>query len=240
MAELEVIKHTKKVLASMSSDHGTWHKVKEIFIEIFIIVFAISLSIWFHNWSEHRHQQAEVKQFLIGLKEDLQKDIVEMSKDKDSYRAQGKLFSYLSHVKLSENIVPDSIKKHGQWLFNTTALNPNDGRFEGFKSSGKIGSIEDAELQNDIMGLYQENIPALQTSTEVYIEEKKKLFDYIEANNKRITDSTSNLLQILHLDPAHNIYFFLENPQEIINRYDACISKCQTIVDRIDHEIGAK
>ena len=56
----------------------------------------------------------------------------------------------------------------GNSIFNTIALNPSNGRFEGFKSLGKIGNIESEELQNDIMDLYQENITSLLASTERY------------------------------------------------------------------------
>src|SRR3982751_988785 len=72
----EVLKHTEKIYkTARSSQHSFWEKVKEIFIEIFIIVFAVTLSIWLHNWSEHRAQQAEAKEFFIDLKDDLTKDI---------------------------------------------------------------------------------------------------------------------------------------------------------------------
>jgi hypothetical protein len=234
MAELEIIKHAKKAHASMNSDNTIWHKTKEILIEIFIIVFAVTLSIWFHSWSEHRHQQMEVKQFLTGLKEDLQNDISEMNKDKESYIKQQKVFTYLYNLKIKENIAVDTMKKHGRWIFNTTALNPNAGRFEGFKSSGKIGSIENSKLQTDIMDLYQENIPALLGSTSGYIEGKKKLLTYIELNNVRITDSTSNLLQVLTHDRAHNLYFYLQNTDEIQVRYDSCIAKSNAILRQIE------
>jgi len=55
--------------------HSFWEKVKEVAIEIFIIVFAVTLSIWLHSWSDHRHEQKEVEEFLSGLKGDLAKDI---------------------------------------------------------------------------------------------------------------------------------------------------------------------
>ena len=54
-----------------SKEHSIWHKISEFLIEMCIIVFAVTISIWFHNLSEHRHQQEEVKQFLEGLKADL-------------------------------------------------------------------------------------------------------------------------------------------------------------------------
>jgi hypothetical protein len=238
MAELEVIKHAKKAYVSMNSNNSLWHKAKEIFVEIFIIVFAITLSIWFHGWSEHRHQQTEVKQFLTGLREDLRNDIKEMNLDKQSYNKQKTIFNYLSNLKINESIAPDTMKKYGVWVLNTTALNPNNGRFEGFKSSGKIGSIENSKLQNNIMDLYQENIPALLTGTSGYTEEKEKLFAYIEANKVRISDSTSNILDILNREQAHNIYFFLASTDEIQSRYDSCIAKSEAIIKQIDEVLN--
>ncbi|MBC7525013.1 MAG: hypothetical protein H7239_11315 [Flavobacterium sp.] len=57
-----------------SKTHTFIEKLTEISIEIFIIVFAVSLSIWLHSWSEHNHQQNEVKKFLVDLKSDLIRD----------------------------------------------------------------------------------------------------------------------------------------------------------------------
>jgi hypothetical protein len=48
-----------------------------------------------------------------------------------------------------------------RFFFNLTGLIPNNGRLEGFKSSGKIGNTKDKVLQNNIMDLYQEDIPSL-------------------------------------------------------------------------------
>ena len=80
MAEQEVIKHTEKVISIVKDpSHSIWHKIKEFITEILIIVFAISLSIWFHNWSEHRNEQAQVKTFLLGLKNDISSDIHDLS-----------------------------------------------------------------------------------------------------------------------------------------------------------------
>ena len=58
MAEQEVIKHTKKIFKVWSNkEHILRHKLKEFLVEVFIIVFAVTISIWFHNRSEHAHQQ---------------------------------------------------------------------------------------------------------------------------------------------------------------------------------------
>lgn len=78
MADQEIAKHTKKIWAVVRSPHGFWHKVREMLLEIAIIVFAVSMSIWLHSVGEHRHEQAQVKSFLLGLKRDIQSDLVQV------------------------------------------------------------------------------------------------------------------------------------------------------------------
>jgi hypothetical protein len=161
MAEQEVIKHTKKVFGIWATKNPTWHKIGEFLLEIFIIVFAITLSIYFHDRSELKHQRHETKEFLLGLKQDLKTDIEEMNQDKASFRLSQRAFKYIISRKIHESLSADTIRKYSGWIFNTTGLVPNSGRFEGFKSAGKMGTIENKELQNSIMDLYQENIPNL-------------------------------------------------------------------------------
>src|SRR6266700_723267 len=198
MAEEEIAKHSRKIYKTWFNKELTiWHKISEFLIEMTIIVFAVSISIWFHNMSEHNHQQEEVKQFLTGLKADLEQDIKEMENDKESYQKQSAISTYLGRLKKNQIPNKDTLNANGNWLFNTTALNPNDGRFQGFKSSGKIGTIENDSLQNDIMDLYEEDIPALLHSTDSYIRIKTIFFDLLNKNTKRLTDSTDNMIEII-------------------------------------------
>jgi hypothetical protein len=241
MAEQEVIKHTKKVFKIWNNDsHSTWQKIKEFLLEIFIIVFAVSLSIWLHDKSEETHQQKEVKEFLLGLREDLQSDIKEMESDKFSYSKQGEAFSYIAGIKKDQVIDKDSLQKYSPWLFNTTGLLQNNGRFEGFKASGKIGTIKDKQLQNNIMDLYQEDIPSLLASTNGYISTKLKLLEFVAQHRKRLTDSTTNLPAILQTDEAWNICGALSTPTEIIGRYNACTDKMKIIITAIENKYSIK
>jgi hypothetical protein len=237
MAEDEVIKHTRKIYKIwFSKEHSFWHKISEFLIEIFIIVFAVSLSIWFHNRSEHAHEQAEVKDFLLGLKSDLNDDISEMQNDKISFIEQGKIFSYITSLKIKEPPSKDTLNKYRQSLFVTTSLNPNDGRFEGFKSSGKIGTIENKELQNDIMDLYQEEIVSLHASSSGYNSWKINFLNYVIENQKRLTDSTSNFKELMKDDKVYDFSTVLSHPSEVLARYDTCILQAQKIIGEIDQE----
>ena len=241
MAEEEVIKHTKKIYKIWNTrEHGFWHKTKDFLIEIFIIVFSISISIWLHDKSEHSHQQKEVKEFLLGLREDLLADIHEMSDDKKSYLNQDKIFNYIASVKLNQSLSVDTLNKYEKFLYNTTRLQQNNGRFEGFKASGKTGFIEDKKLQNDIMDLYQENIPELLSSSDAYIHRKNEWFDFLIKNKRNITDSTTNIQTILLTDEAQNLCGFLANTSETITRYNLCINKMKTIVTEIENKYNIK
>jgi hypothetical protein len=241
MAEEEIAKHTKKLYKTWFNKEFTiWHKISEFMIEIAIIVFAVTISIWFHNMSEHRHQQEDVKQFLEGLKSDLTADVAEMHNDIKSFENQRTLFNYLGSLKKSERPSKDTLHKYRNWLFNSTALNPNDGRFQGFKSSGKIGTIENKTLQNDIMDLYEEDIPMLLASTTSYNNTKLKLMDFLAENGKRLTDSTDNAIEILNADRTYYLSRALSTPEQALERYDNCIQLMTKIINEIDREYGEK
>jgi len=238
MAEQEIITHTKKIFGIWKTKSSILHKLSEFIAEIFIIVFAITLSIYFHDRSELRHQRHEAKEFLFGLRQDLKTDIEEMKSDKSSYQNSGTIFRYITSRKLNEPLNADSISKYSNWIFNTTGLIANSGRFEGFKSSGKMGTIENKELQNYIMDLYQEDIPSLIVSTNYYTARKQSLFEYIDVNVKRTTDSTNNLVTVLASDPALNICRSLTFVKQILQRYDTCINKMKLITDAINKDYG--
>ena len=238
MAEQEIIEHTKKIFGIWKTKNSFLHKLSEFIAEIFIIVFAISLSIYVHDRSELRHQRHEAKEFLLGLRQDLQTDIEEMNEDKNSFGKSGSAFGYITSRKLNESVSADTIRKYRNWILNTTGLIPNSGRFEGFKSSGKIGTIENKELQNYIMDLYQEDIPSLIISTNGYTAKKQRLFEYLEANVKRTTDSTTNFISVLSSDPANNICGSLTYVEEILDRYDTCINRMKMIIVDINKDYG--
>jgi hypothetical protein len=235
MAEQEVIKHTKKAYKVWSDkEHSVFYKIREFVLEIFIIVFAITISIWFHNRSEHSHQQQEAKEFLLGLKADLQNDVTEMKNDSLTFVQTDAAFKYITGINYGAIANKDSIQKYQNYIFNTTGLIPNNGRFEGFKSSGKLGFIENSILQNLILDLYQEDIPSLTTSTNGFTERKKDLFHFIAMNRKRNPDNSDNLNVLLSNDVGHNLSMNLRYFKEIFSRYSTCIQKSQRIINLID------
>ncbi|OXA99939.1 hypothetical protein B0A81_21035 [Flavobacterium plurextorum] len=179
----EVTKHTKKIYKTVkNTEHTLGEKIKEIIIEIFIIVFAVTLSISLHSWSEHKHQQEEVKVFLENLKNDLQNDAKSIDIEKEAYKKSNmdyeKILALTPHqldsIYKSKNKVEFPIYSHGPKM--------NIGNFEGFKSSGKIGYIEDEKLKQKILNYYQIYVPAINEVDKYYNDFLFKCFDKMIEN----------------------------------------------------------
>ncbi|WP_456314689.1 DUF6090 family protein [Pseudomonas shirazensis] len=179
----EITKHSEKIYKTVkNSEHTLGEKLKEIIVEICIIVFAVTLSIGLHSWSEHRHQQEEVSVFLANLKNDLKNDIKNIDNEKKAYQKSNlgykKILALtplqLDSISKSKNTVNFPIHAHGQTM--------SIGNYEGFKSSGKIGYIEDEKLKQKILTYYQIFVPAINEVDKMYNDFLFKCFDKMIEN----------------------------------------------------------
>jgi hypothetical protein len=187
MAEQEVAKHTKKVwLAATGKHHSAWHKARELLLEMAVIVFAVSISIWFHSMGEHRHEQAQVKAFLLGLKEDLGADLKQIGIAQTEYRGFDANFAVLA--KLDPSAPPPADFDRRYLLAGANmSFNPLLSRYKGFESSGKLTTIEDPVLLNRIVNLYQFVLPTLRTSEGGWRTRHDKLRDYLDLDYDLVT-----------------------------------------------------
>ena len=160
--EDELAKHSRKIVRAMKNSKKLFSdKLKEVFIDIFIIVFSVTLSIWLHSRSLHSHQQKETKEFLSDIKDDLNKDIVSVSEKEKQMTETIKQYIYLRDLT-EKRIDSLSNKKAGIGIGVTYVIRKtNNGNYEGFKSSGKIGYIENKKLKKMILGYYQEGMPSI-------------------------------------------------------------------------------
>jgi Family of unknown function (DUF6090) len=223
----EVLKHTRKINKAMKNKkHSFNEKVKEIIIEIFIIVFAVSLSIYLHSWSEHNHQQEEVREFLIDLKSDLNKDVEAMNKETIAMKTS------IKNVDAFKKLTIDDLKKikNLEINFQITNRQTNVGSFEGFKSSGKISYIENKKLKKDILEYYIQNMPPLY-----------KIEDDRNANNMEMIKTISNGSDIVKVmqQPEVKTLMNLSNQyaNSLINAYADDVKLAETIIKQIDKEL---
>jgi hypothetical protein len=206
MAEQEVIKHTKKVYKVWNNKQaGFWHKAKEFLVEIAIIVFAITISIWFHNLSEKRHNRAEVTSFLTGLRTDIEKDAAELQEDSLSYEEQRHFFKYLANSQPLEALDTSLMKGESWTLRNSTFLVPNVSRFEAMKYSGLMEKITNKELLNEILNLYEEDIPkVVMQGKSVTAFKESKMWPKLDKIYFQDYKDAAALKQLLNTDKEFN------------------------------------
>lgn len=240
MAELEVIKHTKKMHEiATNKKHTLLEKVKEIGLEIFIIVFAVSLSIWLHGWSEHKHEQEQVEKFLIGLKSDIQNDVNDSKTIIKQFQDFGKTYESLSHLDKNKSYDHEVLKKQLAYINTNTFLRPNIYRFNGFVSSGRIGNIENDSLSINILKYYQQILSEVNSSESGWISRQKKLQTYLEENLNN-PESIEENWSLLTNPKGKQLTKNLIPWSQIYERYNNLIKSGETIIKQIDEEYDLK
>ncbi|MES1181720.1 MAG: DUF6090 family protein [Flavobacterium sp.] len=228
----EIAKHTKKIFKSAGdSEKRIGERIREIALEIFIIVFAVTLSIWLHNWSEHRNQQREAREFLSDLKEDLGNDIISMQSAHDSLSKNLANFEFLNAITVKN--VDSTLKAKGSVDFHasvgTTKI--SSGNYEGFKSSGKIGYLENKELKKDILKYYTDAIPSLIEA------EKINATEILDISNFWADNADKEFVKII-TSPKLKILLANLNgtATSSLKLYEDAISLAQAIIKKIDED----
>jgi hypothetical protein len=235
MAEQEVIKHTKKIIdISTEKDTGFWNKLKDFLLEIFIIVFAVSLSISFHNWSEHRNEQNQVKTFLLGLRQDIREDLADVKGDLAEYDEYRRLYTWLGRLDKNHPPDTDSLKNAINEISTTTGFTEHNSRFNGFLSAGKIMNIESDSLTQNILNYYQVIIPDLRTSEDGWISQHGLLSRFI-LDNIETFENEKTTLDVLTTTKAKYLTRQLIPWLQLIERYQAIIDRGNAIIAAIDN-----
>jgi hypothetical protein len=172
----------------------------------------------------------EANKFLLELKEDLKNDAALLKENEGTAKKLDDDFKYILSLKkgnLSDNV----IGPHTDVDF--LGINFNVGRYEGFKSSGKIGTIENDALKNKILAYYQQTIPNLILKA-----------NFINAEHTKILDVSRNdignlsLNEFLITKKMHLMYTFLEyNYRAAVTNYAETVNQINEMVAEIDKEV---
>ncbi|OON69491.1 hypothetical protein [Hymenobacter sp. CRA2] len=240
MIEVDLIKkHGKKALG-MEEEHphpkASWReRIPEILLEIGIIVFAILLSIQLHSWHEHSLERKTERKFLTGLRQDLTQDLQELRGDSASYITQIRAFNYFRGLNAQATVNPDSLKAYGWTLRNSTQLIPNNSRFEGLKSAGRLDVIENDELLNSILDYYQEQIPHLTNNTAIYTAYKQQnMVSYLDAH---LSADQRNLPAVLAAAPMQNYLNRGDEMRGIVHIYHGVMDHSRQLIRQIDEHL---
>lgn len=233
MADQEIARHTKQVLHLASSkEHKGWHKLGEMGLEMITIVFAVTLSMWLHSWGEHRHEQKQVKAFLLGLKTDLQSDIKQTEDVLKEQHKFDKVYAYLA--ALPPDGKPDEKFDVAYDLVDSNAfLVPQVSRYEGFKQSGKLTNIEDAALLEKIITLYQYDLPKIRLAKNSWDHNHDRLTNYLDT---KLVDADTPALryQALTSPRGKRLAGMTQSYPQLYERHDTLVRHAQEIIAEID------
>ena len=242
MADQEIIKHVKSAIDTSRDHSKKWpQKLREILLEIAIIVFAVSLSIWLHNWSEDRKDRQEEREFLAGLKQDLETDIREMNTDIAVYQDEVIAIHYFERVGMGEALNKDSLGAYLNRLFTTTQLAPEISRFEALKGSGRMSIIRNKELLLNITDLYAKGFPyIIQTNNFINSLRQNNLTPFLYAHlqlDPHAPIKGTNWQEVFQMPQMRMIVFEQESIRNNIAYYQQAIGKCRKIISRIEEEL---
>jgi hypothetical protein len=204
-----------------------------------IIVFAVSISIWFHNWSESWKDRSEEKEFYIGLKKDLQADLVEMHGDRDGYKQDLVGVAYFESVGRGGPFTLDTFNKYSGLIFGNTAIAPRTSRFEALKGSGRLDIIRNKELLIDIADLYQKHFPLIAAVNDYFNNWRAhSVFPFVI--DHLLLDSAgngTNWATVLRM-PQMRLMIHQETAMSsCVDDYTVAINKAEQIVKEIDKEL---
>ena len=226
----EITKHSKKIYESVKNQKQSFgEKLKDILVEIFIIVFAVTLSIWLHSWSEQRHEKSEASDFLVDLKGDLISDINSMQLSKQTLAQNLDSFVFVESLTREkiDSLNKNKISYGFHAVIGTTKI--NSGNYEGFKSSGKIGYIENKELKKDILKYYQDESPSVLEVEKISASQVLKITDLI-------AEYAGQDINSLFLTPKFKamIATFRSYAGGNLKAYDEAITLAEQIISEID------
>jgi hypothetical protein len=125
--------------------------------EIVLVVIGILIALSINNWNDNRINNAKQQDYLIGLKNDLEKQIASFN-DSDQYydlligKGESMLVDFSSKGKLSEI---DSINRKLTYLMYTSKYPEITTTFNELNSTGQLNLIKDKSLRSQVIKYYQ-------------------------------------------------------------------------------------
>ena len=241
MSEEKIIKHTHKAVHIVEDRSKPWrHKVKELLEEIIIIIVAVSITLAFHNWNDWRSERKIEKEFLAGTSEDLKKSAQLLEAGVGELNEGAKYYDNVWQQIKTNKIDAAYIDSNSYQLINTSYFVFDNGRFEGFKSSGYLRLIENQALLKDITTLFTLSIPFQQHADDmIYSDRRRVYYETIGTKAPMDTNKVTHVSKIIN-DPAvkYQIVFYGNYMHERIRQKKELAADMRRVAGQIDKELN--
>ena len=240
----EIRKHAKHALQALTNKSKDWkERIKDFLWEVFIILVAVNITLWFHNWSEKRHERVQVKEFLIDIRESLVQDTTNI-RNFIKYTTNKQLAYYdsvLSQINKNKIDAQYIDSKYG-YLVNISDMNFNYGIYQSFSFANNLRLIENRKLLSDIISLYSNSLPAIQTNYKYMQDLRMSSFEkYIALKIGFDNRSLTKLSTIIYQPEVLYTFKMGGTFLKEINRQGENINnQMATIIQEIDQELKTR
>jgi len=242
--EDKMLEHVKEAVHSFTDRNQKWSKKIGSFLwEILIIVIAVNLTIWFHNWNDKRHEQAQVKDFLIDTRENLIQDTIvirnyinDMTNEKLVYYD-----SVLSQINRKQ-IDAQYIDLRSGRLISSYNVEFNYGIYQSFSAANNLRLIENRVLLSDLITLYSTSFPGLQSNVKDQYDRRFDGFNKYLAVKIGFDNTGSTKLSTIIYQPEV-IYLFRMGDgliKSVNESSERVINITASVIQEIDKELKDK
>lgn len=240
MSEEKMIKHSENALKILKDKSVTIReKIVGFIEEIIIIILAVSITLMLHNWNDRRHEREMVRNFLMGIKEDLKIDTEKLTYSIASFQPTLNYYDTVWKQMNSKKIDAPYIDSLTDYLGNTFYFTFDGSRFEGFKSSGYLRLIENQQLLKHLLRLYSVEMPFQKDAdVGIFAMRKQDFVRYIAVKSE--IDSSGNIhLSKLLRDPAvrYHIFEYQEVFRERKQQKEAMRDHMRDLITEIEQEL---
>jgi len=245
MAEEEKIReHAKHALQALTDKTKKWKdRIKDFLWEVFIILVAVNITLWFHSWSEKRHERALEKEFLIDIRNSLAQDTAYI-RYHNNFMTNGPIAYYdsvLSQIN-KKKIDAQYIDSLYFQLLANTGVATNYSIYQSLSSGNNLTLFENKKLLNDIIFLYSSIYPDIKDNIDNLYTMRTNDFDkYIGRKTGLYNNSQTKLSTIIY---QPDIIYILQRSdvlmKEINAKGEAAITQTNTLIQEIDQELKTR
>ena len=256
-----MIKFFRHIRQNLIMENKTSKYLKYAIGEIVLVVIGILIALQVNNWNQEKKDHSLGKDYLFRIHRDLVQDTINFrgiitsnnALREDIKSAFDTLYHGIHTIKQVKYIGRIYDKALDQFF------SPNDNTYKGMVSSGALGLIENLELKDEIIDLYSDydQKRALFTGIGQWMITVATA-ETIQTDFIKFNDGVSDIFT----DPAmlnENDFAFLNDKEDprfkmfvkaisatAFNQsasngyYLELISKCETVLKHIDHELKNK
>ena len=147
---------------------------KNQLVNFVAIIIGVYIAYWLTERSEARQLRAQEQQYLKSFVSDLERDIETLAFQTDTIRYRRRILQHFAN-ELTNKINPDSLTQKVMVLYLFAPFIPHDNTFESLKASGNLGLIQDFDLRQDIVALYNQYYSAIRLFDQIDLQQRNSM-----------------------------------------------------------------